>query len=502
MSNPTSNFGWQMPTNSDLVTDLPADFEVFGQAVDTSLADLKGGTTGQILSKATNADMDFTWTNLNPGDITGVTATSPLTGGGTSGDVTIGIQSASTSQSGAVQLTDSTSSTSTSTAATPNSVKTAYDLANAAIPKSLVDAKGDIVTATADNTPARLAAGNNGEQLVADSTATSGLRWQATPSASNPVLNSNFSVWQRGTSFASLGFSSWTADRWFYYSGTNLGRTVSRQSTNDTTNLPNVQYCARVQRDSGTSDLNVFYMTNSFETINSIPFAGKTVTLSFYARAGANFSASSSQMSVWLASGTGTDQNIAAGYTGSSNIIAPTTATLTTTWQRFSYTGTVAATATEIGMRLGYTPTGTAGAADYLEFTGVQIDVGSVALPYRAYGATFAQELAACQRYYWRTSGLAYNRFAQGSGATSTQAQILVNNPVPMRVNATSVDYSTLTLYDQVNLVTVTGLTIETAGTLTNNLNVTVASGLTQYRPYMLLSNNSTSGYLGFSAEL
>jgi hypothetical protein len=61
MSNPTSNFLWQMPTATDLVTDLPADFEVFGQAVDTSLADLKGGTTGQVLAKASNTDMDFTW---------------------------------------------------------------------------------------------------------------------------------------------------------------------------------------------------------------------------------------------------------------------------------------------------------------------------------------------------------------------------------------------------------------------------------------------------------
>ena len=50
-----------MPTSSDLVTDLPADFEVFGQAVDTSLADLKGGTTGQVLSKTSGTDMDFTW---------------------------------------------------------------------------------------------------------------------------------------------------------------------------------------------------------------------------------------------------------------------------------------------------------------------------------------------------------------------------------------------------------------------------------------------------------
>lgn len=61
MANPTTNFGWQMPTPTDLVTDLPADFEVFGQAVDTDLADLKGGTTGQVLSKASNTDLDFTW---------------------------------------------------------------------------------------------------------------------------------------------------------------------------------------------------------------------------------------------------------------------------------------------------------------------------------------------------------------------------------------------------------------------------------------------------------
>lgn len=135
MSNPTTPFSWQMPTNTDLVTDLPADFEVFGQAVATSLADLLGGTSGQVLSKNSNTDMDFIWVDANAGDITGVTATSPLTGGGTSGAVTIGIQSASTSQAGAVQLTDSTSSTSTTTAATPNAVKSAYDLAAAALPK-------------------------------------------------------------------------------------------------------------------------------------------------------------------------------------------------------------------------------------------------------------------------------------------------------------------------------------------------------------------------------
>jgi len=70
MTNPTSNFGWQMPEPTDLVTNLPADFEVFGQAVDTDFADLLGGTTGQVLSKTSNTDLDFTWTSATAGDIT------------------------------------------------------------------------------------------------------------------------------------------------------------------------------------------------------------------------------------------------------------------------------------------------------------------------------------------------------------------------------------------------------------------------------------------------
>ena len=125
-----------MPTSTDLVTDLPADFEVFGQAVDTSMADLKGGTTGQILSKATNTDMDFVWTTANPGDITAVNVTAPITGGGTSGAVTIGVSAASTSASGVVQLSDSTSTTSSVLASTPTATKAAYDLAAAAAPAS------------------------------------------------------------------------------------------------------------------------------------------------------------------------------------------------------------------------------------------------------------------------------------------------------------------------------------------------------------------------------
>jgi hypothetical protein len=242
--------------------------------------------------------------------------------------------------------------------------------------------------------------GNDGETLVADSSTATGLRYTAGTVQSNPVLNSAFQIWQRGTSFAipSGGTTNYTADRWLVYRGA-TGSTVSRQATGDTTNLPNIQYCARFQRDSGNTSTQNLNLYNVFESVNSIPLAGKTITVSFYARAGANFSSASNNLAFYGTSGTGTDQNPITGLTGGSTFLG-ITATLTTTWQRFTGTATMAANATQFYVQAFYTPSGTAGAADFFEITGVQVDVGNVALPFRTYAGTIQGELAACQRYY------------------------------------------------------------------------------------------------------
>jgi hypothetical protein len=183
-------FGWEEPDDVDLVKDGAAAIRTLGNAIDTSMGDLLGGTTGQILSKNSNTSMDFTWITNDIGDITAVNVTSPVTGGGSSGAVTIGVSAASTSASGVVQLSDSTSTTSSVLASTPTATKAAYDLADGAIAKTIIDAKGDLVAATAADTPARLAVGTNGQVLTADSTAATGLAWATAASGGMTSLAS------------------------------------------------------------------------------------------------------------------------------------------------------------------------------------------------------------------------------------------------------------------------------------------------------------------------
>lgn len=244
----------------------------------------------------------------------------------------------------------------------------------------------------------------------------------------NGVINGGFDIWQRGTSIA-CSTTAYTADRWQGYRGV-AGATVSRQTSSLT--LDSIQYCARVQRDSGNTSTSTIWFSQAIETVNSIPFAGKAVTFSFYARAGANYSAASSGLNVRLRWGTGTDQNPLGTWTGGGFTIT-TTATLTTSWQRFTFTGTVDSTATELATYVGYDGVGTAGAADYFEMTGVQLEIGSVATPFSRAGGTIQGELAACQRYYVKDDKVGVNAYT-GSG---TNCWGLYQFPTTMRITPT-----------------------------------------------------------------
>ena len=145
----TTNFGWTTPADTDLVKDGAAAIRTLGNGIDTSFLDLKGGTSGQILAKNSATDLDFVWVANDQGDITAVTAGTGISGGGTSGAVTI-----------------------------TNSMATE------------ITAKGDLIVGTGSGTFDNLPAGTNGYTLVADSVETTGLKWVAPTSGSMTLLDS------------------------------------------------------------------------------------------------------------------------------------------------------------------------------------------------------------------------------------------------------------------------------------------------------------------------
>jgi hypothetical protein len=320
----------------------------------------------------------------------------------------------------------------------------------------------------------------------------------------NGFLNSAMQVWQRGTSVAVPASTlAYTADRFIVSTPASCASTISRQLTSDTTNLPFIQYCARVQRNSGQTGAGFLDFTQMFETLNSVRYAGQTVTLSFYARRGANYSATSNLLKVRVFTGTGTDQSVYAGYTGSAQPV-DSSATLTTTWQRFTFTFAVGATATELSVALTNVTTGTAGAADFFEVTGMQLEVGQTSTPFQTATGNIQNELAACQRYYWRNlASTVYGYFGPFACDTTTNGNSSVFLPVPMRTTPTVGSSGSWMVYTNNTIKTTANQpALDSGGLQCCGISITGFTGLVAGAAGNVRSNNSTATYLEFLAEL
>jgi hypothetical protein len=255
----------------------------------------------------------------------------------------------------------------------------------------------------------------------------------------NLFINGAFDIWQRGASPTIIQDTNvLTADRMYTYRGGIVNVSVTRQ----TSDLDGFQYFARIKRTAGdTSTANIHIGTN-METVNVIPLRNKTVTLSFYARAGANFSGSGNILSAYLGSSTDIDAQWI-NPAGQTQIFqgAPV---LTTGWQRFSFTGIVPSNANSLRTVLYYTPSSAAaGSNEYYDITGMQLEVGPLATTFSRAGVNIQQELAMCQRYYAKSydletspgtdtnTGLVYSGFTMTT--TTGYLSYQINFPVKMR---------------------------------------------------------------------
>jgi hypothetical protein len=250
--------------------------------------------------------------------------------------------------------------------------------------------------------------------------------------------------WQRGTSFTSIANTlTYTADRFFAVGGSSSSISVSQQSMTAVVGFNQALQFGRASSNANTAAINLGQV---LETGDSIRCPGQTVTPSFWAQAGANWSPASGNLNVLLASGTGTNQSaanlVAGSWTGYSSLTltpqqGPVAAAaniaqpITTTWTRYSFTAPVPATATQLGVLFNATPVGTAGAADYVQIMGAQLEIGSQATPFEH--RDMEVELALAQRYAWvinePASGVVVS---QGNVTASNTETFVIGLPTPM----------------------------------------------------------------------
>lgn len=321
----------------------------------------------------------------------------------------------------------------------------------------------------------------------------------------NKIINGAFSVWQRGTSTFTYG-GAFNADRFqMYADGTGVTRAITQQTftpgTAPVSGYEGTYYLRYAQTVAGTGGtLNRFYQ--KVEDVRT--FAGQTVTLSFWAKADASRSITAAL-----------SQNFGSGGSGSVTTAFSGTASVTTSWTRFSFTvavpsisgktvGTSSYLEVDIDFPINTTQT--------IELWGIQLEAASTASPFQTASGSIGGELALCQRYY--TMLIADATATQailsdlGVAVSTTAVNIPVALPVRMRVAPTALDYPTLStnivLTDRSNnyIPTSLSLTSTQSTALRASIYAQVGSGLTQYRSYLIAAASVSTAYLGFSAEL
>jgi hypothetical protein len=377
-----------------------------------------------------------------------------------------------------------------------------------AIQNAIVDAKGDLIGATAADTPARLAVGTNGQVLTADSTAATGLAWTTVSGAptslfyaagKNKIINGDFGVWQRGTSFSITNTIAYTADRFMVQcNSASLAATISQQTfTPGSAPVAGYegQFFLRVTNPAGATNTEIQQRIEDVRT-----FAGQTVTLSFWAKASSAVTMANTIIQNFGSGGSGT-----VSTTGTSQ-------TLTTSWARYSTTinvpsvsGKTIGTSSYLQVYPMYYSSGTI-ASNVIDIWGVQLEAGSTATDFQTATGTIQGELAACQRYYVRFGGDAnFQILGYGNARSTSVFDPIIPLPVSMRVAPTAVDFSTLASVQNFSgsATAISTLSLNVASKTMPSVAVT-SSGtpFTANESFYLTANNSTSAYIGFSAEL
>lgn len=321
----------------------------------------------------------------------------------------------------------------------------------------------------------------------------------------NRLINGDMRIDQRsgGTAYAITSSLYGSCDRWGSLAGANGVWTQQRVATA----LTDFPFAMRVQRTAGSTSTATVYVGQVIETTNCADLAGKSVTLSFEAIAGANFSSSGSVITCQVYTGTGSDQGWASlnsgGWSGGVASISASQA-ITTTKTRYSFTGSIPAGTNEIVVRFDASGTGTAGASDFFEITGVQLEAGSTATDFER--RPISTELALCQRYYFKAQPTLNNRYGISRNISTTLSSLTVPFPIPMRTRPTALEQSgTANHYGVAYLATSAACsavpTFAYSTDIVAQVQFTNTAVLTAGQASEGYSANA-SGYLAWSAEL